>query len=88
MTDPSPARSSDREWLLTAKPVWRLIVLSILFTAGLAIRIYGIGEYPLDYHPTKQYRSALTARAYYYESVKSIPEWQREVARASVERLG
>jgi hypothetical protein len=65
-----------------------LIVLVLLFATALAIRLHGIDAYPLDISQEKQYRSALTARAYYYESAPSIPEWKREVARVNLERLG
>ena len=70
----------------TRAPRW--FILGFLFALALSIRIYGINEYPLDFAPVKQYRSALTARAYYYQSVGSIPEWKREVMRANMLELG
>lgn len=66
------------EWLL----------LALLFGVALGIRVYGITGPPLEFHPTKQYRSAITARAYYYEQAESVTERQREVARDNLQRIG
>jgi hypothetical protein len=88
VTDHSPTKQSNREWLFTASPTWRLLVLSTLFTTALAIRVFGINETPLDFHPVKQYRFALSARAYYYDSLDSVPEWKREVASANMQQIG
>lgn len=65
-----------------------LLALTTLFIIALLIRIHGVTGIPLDFHPTKQYRSALTARAFYYRSVESIPDWKRDVAEANLQRLG
>jgi 4-amino-4-deoxy-L-arabinose transferase-like glycosyltransferase len=73
-----PPEKRERRWL----------ILSLLFVTALAIRLYGINEYPLDSHPVKQYRSALTARAYYYEHATSIPEWKKETALQNLHLLG
>jgi hypothetical protein len=81
-------RSNNQYQLFPERPIWRWSILFFLFVIALAIRIYGIGEYPLDIHPVKQYRSALTARLYYYEGVESIPDWKKEVARKNVQLLG
>lgn len=72
----------------TLKTTWPSLVLSVLFLAALGMRIYHINEPPLDFHATRQYRSLLIARGYYYESLASIPEWQRQVARINLERQG
>jgi hypothetical protein len=74
--------------LISQSRTWRWGILGLLFTVALAIRIYGIDATPLDFHPVKQYRSALTARAFYYDNSNSIPEWKQEVAFANLERLG
>lgn len=61
---------------------WQLvIVLAMLFAAGLAVRLYDLTDLPLDFHPTRQLHSALMARGMYYaNAAQSIPDWQREMA--------
>lgn len=66
----------------------RWAVLFIVFLASLGIRIVGITRIPLDYHPVKQYRAALTARAFYYSRLENIPEWEKDIAASSLERIG
>lgn len=70
------------------KSPWQVALLVLLFGAALAVRLYGITDPPLDFHPTKQYRSALTTRAYYFEQQPAVAEWQREVARDNLRRIG
>ena len=53
---------------------------------GLAIRLYGLATPPLDFHPARQYHSALMARSYYYHMQQNIPEWQRQAAMVSAQR--
>ena len=36
----------------------------------------------------REYRSALIARAYYFEMAGDVPQWRRDVASASMERQG
>jgi hypothetical protein len=66
----------------------RVTVMALLFATALLLRLYRIWEPPLDFHPTRQYRSALIARGYYLRSVQSIPEWRRQVAIANVRQEG
>jgi hypothetical protein len=70
------------------RPVVRVGLLGLLFATALGIRLFGIVDTPLDFHPTKQYRSALTTRAYYFRDNPTIEEWRREVARDSLTRIG
>jgi len=60
---------------------WDVIIevslLLFLFGLGLGVRLYHITEAPLDFHPTRQLRSALIARGMYYEHLDTMPEWQR-----------
>jgi len=44
------------------------------------VRADRINALPLNFRPTREYRSALIARGYYYRSLDSIPEWERRVA--------
>lgn len=66
----------------------RWTVLLIVFLTGLGIRIVGITKIPLDYHPVKQYRAALTARFFYYSRLENISEWEKEVVQSSLEKIG
>lgn len=66
----------------------RLVVLVGLFVAAFGIRLYQVQDPPLNFQATRQYRSLLLAREYYFEAVGSIPIWQREVAAISAERQG
>lgn len=47
------------------------VVLFILFGLGLWIRLYDLTDPPLDFHSTRQLRSAIIARSLYY---RSLPE--------------
>lgn len=62
------------------KPASRLLVIGFIFIAAFAVRLYHINEPLLDFHPIRQYRSAIVARAFYFDDMKSIPEWRRDIA--------
>jgi len=57
-----------------------LVSLAIIFGVGLAIRLYGLTDPPLDFQPTRQLHSALMARGMYYQNLSAIPAWQRQLA--------
>lgn len=63
-------------------------IIGFMFVTALGIRVYHISEPPFDFHSTRQYRSAIISRGYYFEAVKSIPEWRRQVASINKEREG
>jgi 4-amino-4-deoxy-L-arabinose transferase-like glycosyltransferase len=65
----------------------RLLVVFLLF-ASLAIRLYHLNRPPLDFHATRQYRSFIIAREYYYETSADISDWQRQVAHFSQQKQG
>jgi 4-amino-4-deoxy-L-arabinose transferase-like glycosyltransferase len=60
-------------------PISRQIILGLLFICALGIRIFHTGNHLLDFHPGRQYRSALIARAYYFDAEESIPEWRKQI---------
>lgn len=62
------------------KPRTHRLIIIILFVAAFGIRIFHINEPPLKFHPTRQYRSAIIARGYFFETQQSIPDWERNVA--------
>jgi hypothetical protein len=56
------------------------IVLLILFGLGIGIRLFDLKDPPLDFHPTRQIRSAIIARGMYYRDLPNAEGWQRERA--------
>lgn len=67
---------------------WHFFVIALLFIAALGIRLYHINEPPLNFHSTRQYRSLIIARGYYYDSLNTIPAWQKQVAHFSQQKQG
>jgi len=70
-----PAGIGSRVWLS------RSLGLFILFCFALGLRVYKLDQPPLDFHPTRQYRSALLARLFYFERAPETPAWRLEVCR-------
>jgi hypothetical protein len=69
-------------------PLWRRALLGLLIILALGVRVIELQMPPYDFHPTRQYWSALLARAFYLESRELAPDWQRDVAQASRARIG
>lgn len=61
------------------------VLLGVLMLAGLLIRLPGIDESIVRFHPTRHYRSAVLARACYYDQAAGVPEWARRVGNANRE---
>jgi len=59
----------------------RLFIIFLMFAAAFAVRMYHIKAPPFDFHPTRQYHSALLARWFFFKNSPSIPPWQKKVAR-------
>jgi len=76
------AQSSIREPLLAC------IILAIAFFAAAAVRLYNIDSAKLYFYPTRQYESFCIARQFYFESIDSVPDWQRQVAKANQRASG
>ena len=55
-------------------------LLALSLAAAAVVCFQRIGDPPLGFHPTRQYRSALLARRFYLERDRSAPAWQRELA--------
>lgn len=64
------------------------LVLGLMLIAALGIRMYRADEPPLAFHATRQYRSLLIARGYYYDRLEGVPAWRRHVAQVARERQG
>lgn len=60
-------------------------ILGLLMAAGVIIRIPGIDQSIVRFHPTRHYRSAVLARACYYDHASGVPERARQVANANRE---
>ncbi len=56
-----------------------LALLALILIASLGIRLYRIDS-PSDFHVSRQYRSDILARAYYFELSDEIPAWRSDVA--------
>ena len=65
-----------------------MFVIAVLFLAALGIRLYQINQPPLDFHATRQYRSLIIARGFYFDGLTSIPAWERQVAHFSQQKQG
>ena len=67
---------------------WFFLIL--ILTSAVFIRVYTIQQEPLIFHPVKQYRSAMTARAIYYEVFNddTVPKWKIDVANANTRDMG
>lgn len=59
--------------------LWIALILLAAFL-GLIVRFYDLTDIPLDFHPTRQFHSALIARGMYYQTQPDAPEWERERA--------
>ena len=54
-----------------------LVILIVLFAIGAGIRIYRLDSEPLA---RREYWSAIWARSFYYSTLDSATEWEREIA--------
>lgn len=61
----------------------RALTLGLLLIAALAIRSREITQPIVRFHPTRHYRSAVLARACFYDHTSGIPDWARKVANAA-----
>jgi 4-amino-4-deoxy-L-arabinose transferase-like glycosyltransferase len=64
------------------------VFLALLFLIAIPFRLQDIREPSGILLVDREYRAALIARAYYFETADSIPEWRKGVARVSKEREG
>ena len=60
-----------------------LMALACLLLSGLAIRIPHLADPPLEFHATRQYRSALMARGYVVRSLKGYSAAELNAIRAA-----
>ncbi|MGB7874249.1 MAG: glycosyltransferase family 39 protein [Anaerolineales bacterium] len=62
------------------KPWLVNVIVIVLFVLGFGIRMVDLTDVPLDFHPTRQFLSAIKARGMYYQYANDVPEWKREMA--------
>jgi hypothetical protein len=66
----------------------KFFIIGLLFLVAFLIRLYHINRPPLDFQPIRQYQLAHVTRGYYFETLKTIPDWRREIAVLNKERMG
>ncbi len=59
---------------------WQNLLLLVVFALGFAIRLYRATTPPLDFHATRQLRSAVIARSVYYQLDKNADSALRQEA--------
>jgi hypothetical protein len=55
--------------------------VGLVFVAALGVRLVRFADPPLDFHPTRQFRSALLARRFFLEREAGVPASRLELAR-------
>jgi hypothetical protein len=61
------------------------IAVAAMMLLALVVRARELDQGIVRFHPTRHYRSAVLARACYYDHAAGIPEWARRVANANRE---
>jgi dolichyl-phosphate-mannose-protein mannosyltransferase len=61
-------------------------VLFVILAAATCVRLYHVTDPLLEFHPTRQYRSAVIARGLYLPHDTSLPGWAREVAELNADQ--
>src|SRR5262245_38013054 len=64
-----------------------MLVTSLVLAAGLLIRVPGLGDPPLQFHPTRQYRSALIARAFYVSHMSALSVQEARAVREAAAQI-
>jgi len=62
-------------------------IIILMFAGAFAMRMYRIDQPLLDFHPIRQYRTAILARVYYYQGTESVPQWKKELLAAYKSRI-
>lgn len=68
---------------LPENPLLRGFLISLLFLGALGVRLFFINFF--DFAPFRQIRSAIIARAMYYENNPNITDWKREVSKSQLQ---
>jgi 4-amino-4-deoxy-L-arabinose transferase-like glycosyltransferase len=84
----SRGRSWHRDFIKAQLGYVHLLFIAFLFLGAFGLRLYRINDPPLNFHATRQYRSLLIARDYYYRQTTAVPVWQKQIAQINRERQG
>ncbi len=60
----------------------KYLALLALLAGGFGLRMVDLTDQPIDFHPTRQLRSAIIARGMYYQLLPTADPVQRELARS------
>ncbi len=67
---------------------WWLPLLILLMLVGMAVRFVNLSAPPLDFHPTRQLRNSLVARAIYYDWLPNADTQKRQLADSFERAVG
>ena len=59
----------------------------LLIATAVSVRIYRVNNLPGDFQPSRQYNSAMMARAMYWLADPLTPDWKRAVAHGQMEQV-
>lgn len=82
MTTPTPKLTARSSKLIT------IVFLLALLILGTGLRLYDLTDQPIDFHPTRQLRSAIIARGMYYRDLPSADPTLRQQAIAAWNSTG
>jgi hypothetical protein len=57
--------------------------IGLMMLLALTVRAHELDQPIVRFHPTRHYRSAVIARACYYDHAPDVPDWARKVADAN-----
>lgn len=66
----------------------RWVVIVSLLVGAIGVRLYRLNDIPMDFHATRQFRSALIARSYYYQHLDTVSARKKRVAQEAGARQG
>lgn len=69
------------------RPLIKWFILVFLFISAFGIRLHHIAMPPLDFSSVRQYQAAHNARAYYFNTLKSVSEERRKIAEINMNRI-
>jgi hypothetical protein len=67
---------------------WAILALLLLLGLGLGLRLFDLTDQPIDFHPTRQLRSAIIARGMYYRMLPDMDPALRQQAIAAWNSTG
>jgi hypothetical protein len=59
---------------------WQSLAILVMVGLALAIRVYDLDDPPFDFHPNRQFFTAIIARGEYYQHLTTAPDWMRNLA--------